>query len=154
MKRCKLFCALILAANLFASCEKETTLTTYLFYFNEEDYTQPGEIADPEIRAFYLDILEGFSKLQANDFWQIYVDNRKFGPEDEKAEARFSATLATIKEYEARYRKAIEDLGVHEGSSFHVKYVYRLSRDIPADHFSDGYSPAILQEYSFELRND
>lgn len=154
MKGWKYLCGFILAVSLFASCEKETMLTTYLFYFNEEDFTQPGEIADPEIRAFYLDIREGFTKLQANDYWQIYVENRKYGPEDEKAETRFNATLATIREYEARYRKAIEDLGVHEGSSFHIKYVYRLSRDVPADHFSNGYSPAILQEYSFELRYD
>ena len=154
MKGWKYLCGFILAVSLFASCEKETMLTTYLFYFNEEDFTQPGEIADPEIRAFYLDIREGFTKLQANDYWQIYVEDRKYGPEDEKAETRFNATLATIKEYEARYRKAIEDLGVHEGSSFHIKYVYRLSRDVPADHFSNGYSPAILQEYSFELRYD
>ena len=154
MKGWKYLCGFILAVSLFASCEKETMLTTYLFYFNEEDFTQPSEIADPEIRAFYLDIREGFTKLQANDYWQIYVEDRKYGPEDEKAETRFNATLATIKEYEARYRKAIEDLGVHEGSSFHIKYVYRLSRDVPADHFSNGYSPAILQEYSFELRYD
>lgn len=154
MKGWKYLCGFILAVSLFASCEKETMLTTYLFYFNEEDFTQPGDIADPEIRAFYLDIREGFTKLQANDYWQIYVENRKYGSEDEKAETRFNATLATIREYEARYRKAIEDLGVHEGSSFHIKYVYRLSRDVPADHFSNGYSPAILQEYSFELRYD
>ena len=41
----KYLCGLFLAAVFFASCEKETTLTTYLFYFNEEDYTQPSAIA-------------------------------------------------------------------------------------------------------------
>ena len=152
MKGLKCFFGLVLAVGLFVSCEKEITVTTYLFYFNEEGFTQPREIADPEIRAFYMDIREGFAKLNTYDLWQIDVIDRNFGPEDEKAEARFNTTLTTIKEYEARYRKAIEDLGVHAGSSFHVKYVYRLSRDVPADHHTTGYSPAILQEYSFELR--
>ncbi len=154
MKIWKYFCGLFIAASLLVSCEKETTLTTYLFYFNEEDYTQPSEIANPEIRAFYLSIREGFSKLHANDLWQIDVINRKYGPEDDKAVARFNNTLASIKEREAQYRKEIGELGTHGGSSFHVKYVYRLSRDVPADHFSPGYSPAVLQEYTFELRYD
>ncbi len=154
MKGWKCLCGLVLAANLFASCAEETTLTSYLFYFNEEDFTQPAEIADPEIRAFYLDIREGFANLHANDLLQIDVVNRNYAPEDGKAMARFNDTLAAIKEYEARYRKAIGELGAHEGSSFHVKYVYRLSRDVPADHFSSGYSPTVLQEYTFELRYD
>lgn len=154
MKGWKCFCGLILAASLFTSCETESTLTTYLFYFNEEDYTQPRDIEDPEIRAFYLDLREGFAKLQANDTWQIVVFGHNFGPEDEKAVTQFQNTLAAIKESEAKYRKEIGELGVHEGSSFHVKYVYRLSRDVPADHHSSGYFPAILQEYSFELRYD
>ena len=155
MKGWKCFYGLVLAASLFASCGKEITLTTYLFFFNEEDYTQPSEIADPEIRAFYVENLrEGFSKLRANDLWQIDVINRKFGPEDEKAVARFNETLTTIKEREAQIRKEIGELGAHEGSSFHIKYVFRLSRDIPADHFSAGYSPKVLQEYTFELRYD
>lgn len=154
MKGRKCLCGLFLAAILFASCGKETTTTNYLFYFNEEDYTQPGEIADPEVRAFYLDIREGFASLGANDLWQVEVINRKYGPEDEKAVSRFHDTLAAIKEREARYRKEIGELGAHGGSSFHVRYVYRLSRDVPADHSSAGYSPAVLQEYSFELRYD
>ena len=108
--------------------------------------------ADPEVRAFYLGIREGFAKLNTYDLWQIDVIDRNFGPEDEKAMSRFQNTLAAIKEYEAKYRKEIGQLGVHEGSSFHIEYVYRLSRDVPADHHSPGYSPAILQEYSFELR--
>lgn len=152
MKGWKYLCGLVLAAGLFASCGKETTMTHYLFYFNEEDFTQPGAIADPEIRAFYLDLREGFANLRANDSWQIDVVNRNFGPEDAKAEARFREILGAIKEFEAGYRKEIGELGEHEGSSFHVKYVYRLSRDVPADHFSAGYAPAVLQEYSFELR--
>ena len=53
MKGLKCFFGLVLAVGLFVSCEKEITVTTYLFYFNEEDFTQPREIADPEIRAFY-----------------------------------------------------------------------------------------------------
>jgi hypothetical protein len=154
MKGWKCLCGFVLAAILFSSCEKETTLTNYNFYFNEEDYTQPSEIADPEIRAFYLSIREGFSKLHANDLWQIDVINRKYGPEDDKAVAKFNGTLTSIKEREAQYRKEIGELGTHGGSSFHVKYVYRLSRDVPADHFSPGYSPAVLQEYTFELRYD
>ncbi len=154
MKGWKCFCGLVLAACLFASCGKETTLTSYLFYFNEEDYTQPGEIADPEIRAFYIGIREGFANLRANDAWQFDVINRKFGPEDEKAVARFNEILPRIKEREAQCRKEIGELGAHEGSSFHINYVFRLSRDVPADHFSAGYSPTVLQEYSFELRYD
>ncbi|MBQ1637029.1 MAG: hypothetical protein II068_05620 [Bacteroidales bacterium] len=154
MKGWKYFFGLVLAVGLFVSCEKEITVTTYLFYFNEEDFTQPRGIADPEVRAFYLDIREGFAKLNTYDLWQIDVLDRNFGPEDEKAVSRFQNTLAAIKEYEAKYRKEIGQLGVHEGSSFHIKYVYRLSRDVPADHHSTGYSPAILQEYSFELRYD
>ena len=154
MKGRKCFCGLFLAVSLFASCSKETTLVNYSFYFNEEDYTQPSEIADPEIRTFYTDLREGFAKLQANDLWQIDVINRKYGPDDEKAEARFFETLVAIKECESLYRKEIGKLGAHEGSSFHVKYVYRLSRDVPADHFTTGYSPTTLQEYSFELRYD
>jgi len=152
MKGWKCFCGVILAASLFASCSKETTLVNYLFYFNEEDFTQTSEIADPEIRAFYIDLREGFARVRANDLWQINVVNRKYGPEDEKALAQFSKTLPAIKECEAEYRKKIGELGAHEGSSFHVKYVYRLSRDVPADHFTPGYSPETLQEYSFELQ--
>ena len=154
MKGLKCLFGLGLAVGLFVSCEKEITVTTYLFYFNEEDFTQPREIADPEVRAFYLGIREGFAQLNTYDLWQIDVIDRNFGPEDEKAMSRFQNTLAAIKEYEAKYRKEIGQLGVHEGSSFHIKYVYRLSRDVPADHHSTGYSPAILQEYSFELRYD
>ena len=154
MKGLKCFFGLVLAVGLFVSCEKEITVTTYLFYFNEEDFTQPRGIADPEVRAFYLDIREGFAKLNTYDLWQIDVLDRNFGPEDEKAVTQFKNKLAAIKEYEAKYRKEIDQLGVHEGSSFHIKYVYRLSRDVPADHHSTGYSPAILQEYSFELRYD
>ncbi len=154
MKGLKSICGVLLAAGIFASCAKETTLTNYSFYFNEEDFTQPREIADPEIQAFYLGLREGFAALGANDLWQVDVINRNFGPEDEKAVARFNNTLATIKECEARYKTKIAELGAHEGSSFHVTYVYRLSRDVPADHFSPGYSPEILQEYSFELRYD
>ena len=154
MKGWKYFFGLVLAVGLFVSCEKEITVTSYLFYFNEEDFTQPREIADPEVRAFYLGIREGFAQLNTYDLWQIDVIDRNFGPEDEKAMSRFQNTLAAIKEYEAKYRKEIGQLGVHEGSSFHIKYVYRLSRDVPADHHSTGYTPAILQEYSFELRYD
>lgn len=152
MKGLKSICGVLLAASMFASCGKETTLTNYSFYFNEEDFTQPREIADPEIQAFYVSLREDFAELRANDIWQIDVTNRKFGPDDEKALARFNSTLATIKECEARYKTKIAELGAHEGSSFHVSYVYRLSRDVPADHFSPGYSPEILQEYSFDLR--
>ncbi|MBO4843315.1 MAG: hypothetical protein J5490_01880 [Bacteroidales bacterium] len=152
MKGWKCFWGLFLAVILFASCEKETTLVNYSFYFSEEDYTQPSEIADSEIRKFYTGLWEGFSKINANDLWQIYVDNRKYGPEDEKAVTRFLITLETVKRYEAQYRKEIEELEVHEGSSFHVKFVYRLSRDVPADHFTPEYSPVTLKEYSFELR--
>ena len=85
MKGLKCFFGLVLAVGLFVSCEKEITVTTYLFYFNEEDFTQPREIADPEVRAFYLDIREGFAKLNTYDLWQIDVLDRNFGPEDEKA---------------------------------------------------------------------
>ena len=155
MKGLKTICGLLLVACMFASCGKETTLTNYLFYFNEEDgFTLPQEISDPEVRAFYLSIREGFAGLSANDLWQIEITNRKFDPDDDKALTQFNSKLKVIKEREDLYRKKIAELGAHDGSSFHVSYVYRLSRDVPADHFTPGYSPLILQEYTFELRYD
>ena len=153
MKGLKTICGLLLAACIFSSCEKETTLTNYLFYFNEQDgFTQPQEISDPDVRAFYVSLREGFAELSVNTLWQVDVTNRQFGPDDEKALARSNSNLAAIKEKEAQYRKQIAELGAHEGSSFHVTYVYKLSRDIPADHFTSDHSTTILQEYTFELR--
>ncbi len=154
MNGLKGICGLLLAAGMFASCEKEITLTNYSFFFNEENYTQPREIADPDIQAFYVRLREDFAALGANDIWQIDVTNRKYGPDDEKALARYNTTLAAIKECEAKYRTKIAELEKREGSSFQITYIYKLSRDIPADHFSEGYSPVILGEYSFDLRYD
>ena len=152
MKGLKYLCGLLLAAGLFTSCEKEITLTTYMFYFNEEEYTQPSQIADPEVRDFYLSIRESFAGMSYNDFWQVDVVNRNYGPEDDKARTQYDSKLTSMKKQEAQCRQRIEEFGVHEGSSFFIKYVYRLSRDVPADHFTAGYSPETLREYVFELR--
>ena len=152
MKGLKTICGLLLAACIFSSCEKETTLTNYLFYFNEQDgFTQPQEISDPDVRAFYVSMWEDFSGLRLNDLWQVDVKNRNFDPQDEKALAQYNRNLILLKEMEAKYRKKIAELGEHEGSPFHITYIYRLSRSVPAGDYSRP-SPWIMQEYSFELR--
>lgn len=140
----KTICRLLLAACIFSSCEKETTLTNYLFYFNEQDgFTQPQEISNPDVRSFYVSLREGFAELSVNTLWQVDVTNRQFGPDDEKALARSNSNLAAIKEKEAQYRRTRSTRGIlfscyvclqvvprHSGRPFHPRAFYHDSARI------------------------
>jgi hypothetical protein len=149
LKLAYFFCGLILVFGLLTSCAKEYKLTQYQIIFGTSDISQPRDITDDDVRAVYLQLIDDVNRLKTrvDDYWQIDVVNDRFGPEDEKAIARYNSNLAQVKELEAACKKKIEELGTHHESSFYAKVIYQLKRSVPAYYSSD-----CLQEYTFELK--
>ena len=140
-------CGAFILAGLLTSCGKETKVVVYQLVCDTVEFTQPQTIKDSEVQNLYLQFLEDLSKLGLNKTWQAEVVNDKFSAEDAKAEALYQSHLPKLKELEAAYKKAIGNLGPRSESSIYAKVVYKLSKSIPADAFSER-----LQEYAFELK--
>ena len=139
--------ALLLPVVLLASCAQHIKPTMYQIDFSMEEYTLPQNIADPEVRKAFEDIIAEFeSSNLAMQSWTVDIVNDRFDAEDRNAQARYENTLARVRACESRCRTIIDALGTSE-SSFYIRSVLKLSRWVAADGLS-----TVMGEYRFELR--
>ena len=138
----------VLILGSLCSCSKEYKLTMYQITSGwEDDFTSDKSIADPDVKAVYLQILDDLGSVSGQDSWQVEILNDRFEKEDQNALDRYNSKLQLVKAAEARCRKMIEELGTLGGSSFHLTFVCKLSRWVAADSATNN-----MQEYRFELR--
>lgn len=142
---------ILLLSGVFASCEEEYKVTIYRLSCGATEYTGPGDIADPELEAVYIRLLDNLmtdlALLRLDEMWTVNIYDDNFTKEDEKRVETFNKYLPKVKELEASYKKRIEEIEITSTSSFCIKLQYILSRSVPADA-----SALCLQEYSFELK--
>ena len=139
--------ALLLPIVLFASCAQHTKTTLYQIDFGLGEYTLPQDIADPEARKAFDDIVAVFEKANIGmQSWTVDIVNDRFDAEDRNAETKYESTLTRVKACESQCRKIIDALGPSE-SSFYLKPFLKMSRWVAADKLTTH-----MQEYRFELR--
>ncbi|MBO4536939.1 MAG: hypothetical protein J5702_07000 [Bacteroidales bacterium] len=147
-----LISGIILLSGVFASCEQAYKVTIYRLTCGATEYTGPGDIADPNLEAVYIrlldDLMNDLSLLRLDEMWTVNIYDDNFKEQDEKRVAQFNKYLPKVKELEATYKKRIEEIEITSTSSFCIKLQYILSRSVPADYAS----ALCLQEYSFELK--
>ena len=140
--------ALLLPVVLLASCAQHIKATMYQIDFSIEEYTLPQNIADPEVRKAFDDIIDVFDKAKLGlQSWTVDIVNDRFDAEDKNAEARYNSTLARVKASETECRKIIDALGSQYESSLYIRSVLKMSRWVAADGLS---TP--MEEYRFELK--
>ena len=139
--------ALLLPVVLLASCAQHIKATMYQIDFGMEEFTQPQNIADPEVRKAFDDIIDVFDKAKLGlQSWTVDIVNDRFDAEDRNAEAKYENTLTRVKACESQCRKIIDGLGPSE-SSFYLKPVLKMTRWVAADGLTTQ-----MGEYRFELR--
>lgn len=138
----------LLAGGLFTSCEKVSKPTYYEIVFGFIEFTPPQEIADPELRELYTQMIEDSNKVKSRTdaYWEVWIDNDKFAREDRQAETKYNNNLDLVKNFEETWRKKFEDFGIVSGSSFDIKFVYYVRRWYGSESF------IYLQEYNFEIK--
>lgn len=139
--------ALLLPVVLLASCAQHIKPTMYQIDFRVEEYTLPQNIADPDARKAFEDIIGVFEKAKLGlESWTVDIVNDRFDAEDRNAESRYETALTKVKACESQCRKIIDALGPSE-SSFYLKPVLKMTRWVAADGLSTQ-----MAEYRFELR--
>ena len=139
--------ALLLPIVLLASCAQHIKPTVYQIDFSIEEYTLPQNIADPDARKAFEDIIAVFGNANlAMQSWTVDIVNDRFDAEDRNAETKYENTLTRVKACESQGRKIIDALGPGE-SSFYLKPVLKMSRWVAADGLTTH-----MEEYRFELK--
>ena len=144
----KIIIGLILLSAICSSCAEHIKPTLYQIDFNMEEYTLPQNIADPEVRKAYDDIISVFERSNLGmESWTVDIVNDRFDAEDKNAEARYNNTLARVKTIETECLGILDALGTQSESSLYIRAVLKLSRWVAADKLSTQ-----MQEYRFELK--